>query len=87
MAPHVVDEGEVDVPLPDRRGRDVGQDQVLVHQIVTAGLHAGQGGGDPGLDLSFAVVTPALTTETVSWICKLNTKDWCITSTTVRPFI
>ena len=66
VAADVVDEGEVDVPLPDGRVSDVGQDQVLVHQIVTAGVHAGEGGGDPGLDLRLTVIPPALTTETVA---------------------
>ena len=66
VLPDIVYEGEVDVPLPHPGVGDHGQHQVLVQDGVALGHHAGEGGGDPGADLSLAVNIPTLNTETVT---------------------
>ena len=68
MAPHVVDEREVDVPLPHRGDGHVGQHEVLVQHHVAVGHHTGQHRGHSRPDLGLAVNTPALDTETVTTV-------------------
>lgn len=63
---HIVNEGEVDVALPEGGVGDVGQHQVLVQDGVALRHHAGQAGGHPGADLGLAVYTPTLHTEAVT---------------------
>ena len=44
----------------------MGEYEVLVEDVVAAGHHAAQAGGDPGADLSLAVDAPTLDTEAVA---------------------
>ena len=69
MAAHVVNEGEVDVALPHGGAGHVGQDQVLVQDVVAVRHHARQHRGHSRPDLGLAVHAPALNTETVAAVC------------------
>ena len=57
--PNIVYEAEVPVSIPAGPGLEGGQHQVLLHQGVAAGRHAGQPGADSTTDLGLEVSFPA----------------------------